>query len=110
MGALGPRPLPLPQRLLSQPSWWHILREGDSSAVHLFLWKPGFLGRLQGGWERSYRTGMGKMSQPHRICCQGSAWTATPLILLITVLWGVHTRDQAPPLPFLSVSDHNPVS
>lgn len=53
MGVLGPRPLslptPLPVRFLGQPSWGHSLHEGDDSAVHLFLWKPGFLGRLRWG-------------------------------------------------------------
>lgn len=73
--------------LLPLPVRFH---DKDSSTVHLFLWKPGFLGSLGGGkrsWERSSRMGVKVTSGP--ICSAAMAGPGQPqviLILLIAVL------------------------
>lgn len=71
--------------LLPLPIRFH---DKDSSAVHLFLWKPGFLGSPVGRgwhWERSSRMGVKVMAGP--ICSAARAGPRQPqVILLIAVL------------------------
>ena len=91
-GVLGPKPLPPP------PARFH---DRDSSAVHLFLWKPGFLERLQ-GLGGVLQDGQ-KDAPAQLLCCGGRAWASAPR----SHRWLPFTQLRSgagPSLPFLCAS------